>query len=277
MLQIGCNPSFPYRLVHKLLASALTVAFLMAGLSAFRWLWNDRRQSIMMALKTGVYLAAVLVPVQILVGDLHGLNTLQYQPAKVAAMEGLWETRSDVPLVLFAVPDEENETNRFELTIPSVASYILKHNTHEEIRGLKDFEDRPPVATVFYSFRIMVGIGFLMLVVSWYCACRLWRHNNLDKMGANSLAVMTFSGWIAVLSGWYVTEVGRQPFLVQDVLRTEDAVTPVSGSMVGLSLALYLVLYVVLLVAYVGTLFYMARGGEKESKIKMDLQQGGVQ
>lgn len=261
-VQIIFNPSFPYRFTHMMLASGLTVAFLVAGLSAFRWLRNDRKKSVMLAMITGVYMAAALIPVQIIVGDQHGLNTLKHQPAKIAAMEGVWETETHVPLLLFALPDEEKQMNHFEIGIPNLASYILNQDLTIPIEGIKSFDDAPPVAPVFFAFRIMVGIGLLMLVVSWYCFYRLHRYKNTDRLGATALACMTFSGWIAVLAGWYVTEIGRQPFLVYGVLRTEDAVTDVSGSMVGLSLIMYLILYAALLAAYIGTLFYLARKGD---------------
>ena len=152
------NPSFPYRLVHMLLASGLTAAFLIAGLSALRYLAGDRSQSMWKALRTGVFLGAMLIPIQIFVGDMHGLNTLEHQPQKVAAMEANWETRGNVPLVLFAWPDEEARTNRFELSIPSGASLILTHRFDGVVPGLNDFVgNHPPVAPVFLAFRIMVG------------------------------------------------------------------------------------------------------------------------
>jgi cytochrome d ubiquinol oxidase subunit I len=151
------TPSMPYRLSHMLIASGLTVAFLLAGLSAYRWLRGDRGADVAAALRTGVVMAAVLAPTQLVVGDLHGLNTLEYQPAKVAAMEGNWETRGHVPLVLFAIPDEEARTNHFEIAIPSGASLILTHRADGEVPGLNDFMGKhPPVAPVFYAFRVMV-------------------------------------------------------------------------------------------------------------------------
>jgi cytochrome bd ubiquinol oxidase subunit I len=175
------NPSMPYRLAHMLLASGLTCAFLIAGLSAFRWLRQDRGPDVMAALRTGVAIGAVLIPVQIFVGDLHGLNTLQHQPAKVAAMEGNWETKGHVPLLLFALPNEATRSNDFEIGIPGGASLILKHEFAGVVPGLNDFVApdgtrlHPPVAPVFFAFRIMVGIGMLMLAVSWFAGWQLWR------------------------------------------------------------------------------------------------------
>ncbi len=259
------NPSMPYRFVHMSLASVLTVAFLIAGLSALRWLWGDRSAGMWKALRTGVFLAAGAIPLQILAGDLHGLNTLEHQPAKVAAMEGNWETRGNVPLVLFAVPDEAARENRFEIAIPSGASLILTHHLDGEVPGLNDFvaEDgtvlHPPVAPVFYAFRVMVGVGMLMLVVSWAVAWRLWRTGEPGLWGARVLAGMTFAGWIATLAGWYVTEIGRQPWLVTDVLPTGAAAADHPAPILGLSLAAYLAVYGALTLAYLGALTHLAR------------------
>ncbi|MEO1545023.1 MAG: cytochrome ubiquinol oxidase subunit I [Pseudomonadota bacterium] len=254
------NPSMPYRLTHMVLASGLTVAFLIAGLSAYRWLRNDRGADVMAALKTGVTLGAVLIPLQIVAGDMHGLNTLEHQPAKVAAMEANWETRGNVPLVLFAIPNAETRSNDFEISIPSGASWILKHEASGVVPGLNEFGDKiPPVAPVFFGFRIMVGIGMLMLLVSWYGAYRLWRRGDVDKPLAYALFVMTFSGWVATLAGWYVTEIGRQPWLVSGVLTTAQAAGPVTAGPIALTLTLYLALYVALLFAYISALYHLAR------------------
>ena len=162
------NPSFPYRLVHMLLASGLTVSFLIAGLSALRYLAGDRSDSMFKALRTGVFTAAILIPLQILAGDMHGLNTLEHQPQKIAAMEANWKTGPNVPLVLFAWPDEAAKENRFELAIPNGASLILRHSADGVVPGLDQFEgNHPPVLPLFIGFRVMVGIGFAMLAVSW--------------------------------------------------------------------------------------------------------------
>jgi len=269
-LAIVFNPSMPYRLVHMLIASGLTVAFLIAGLSAFRYLLGDRDGAVHVALKTGVTLAAILIPVQILVGDLHGLNTLEHQPQKVAAMEGNWETGPSKPLLLFALPDEAARENRFEIGIPNGASLILTHSPDGVVPGLDDYvaEDgtplHPPVAKVFWSFRVMVGIGMLMLVVSWTCLWFAWRREAFfdDRLGRwvlRALVAMSFSGWIATLAGWYTTEIGRQPWLVQGVLKTEAAVAAVPGGMVAGTLALYLIVYALLTAAYIFVLFHLAR------------------
>lgn len=259
-LQIIFNPSFPYRFTHMLIASGLTAAFLVAGISAYRWLRNDRTPAVMAALKTGVYAAAMLIPVQIFVGDLHGLNTLEHQPQKVAAMEGLWETKQGAPLVLFALPNEETRTNDFAIEIPKLASLILTHEWDGELKGLNNFiGNHPPVAPVFWAFRIMVGTGLLMLAVSWIATFYLWRKHDIIKPLAIILVPMAFSGWVATVAGWYVTEIGRQPWLVTGVLKTTDAISDVPAPIIGISLSMYLGIYLVLMTAFITTLFYMCR------------------
>jgi cytochrome bd ubiquinol oxidase subunit I len=254
------NPSMPYRVIHMLLASGLTAAFLIAGISAYRLLRGDHKPAPRLALKTGIYAAAVLIPLQILAGDLHGLNTLEHQPAKIAAIEAVWETETGAPFTVFAVPDEAARTNRFALEIPKAGSFILTHDWNGEVRGLNEFEGaHPPVKPVFFSFRVMVGMGLLMLLVSWSCSWWLLRRRELPRAWLKILVGMGFSGWIAILAGWFVTEIGRQPYLVSGVLKTSDAVTAVAPANVGFSLAIYLSLYTVLLAAYIRTLFVMAR------------------
>ncbi|MBT1064713.1 cytochrome ubiquinol oxidase subunit I [Bowmanella sp. Y26] len=254
------NPSFPYRLAHMLLASGLTASFLMAGLSAYRIYRGDTKRAPRLALKTALTFAAILMPLQILVGDLHGLNTFKHQPQKVAAMEGVWETEQGAPLLLFAIPDEAQRTNHFAIGIPNMASLILTHEMDGEIRGLNEFiGEHPPVKPVFYGFRIMVGIGMLMLLVAWVGSYQLWRKGQLSPWMLKTTMAMTFSGWLATLAGWYVTEIGRQPYLVSGVLRTADAVTDIASGNVLLTFVLYISLYAFLLVAYIRTLMLMAR------------------
>ena len=271
-LAIIFNPSMPYRLTHMLLASGLTVAFLLAGLAAFRWLRGDRGGEVRATLQTGVFLGAALIPAQILVGDMHGLNTLEHQPAKVAAMEGNWETGPNVPLLLFAWPNEETRTNDFAIGVPNGASLILKHSADGVVPGLNDFvaEDgtvkHPPVAPVFFGFRVMVGIGMLMLGASWLAVWLIWRRGLAGGFDGTwigrpllwLLTAMTFSGWIATLAGWYVTEIGRQPWLVTGVMTTAEAVSATPAPMVGLSLAMYLTVYAALLAAYIAVVFHLA-------------------
>lgn len=205
-------------------------------------------------------MAAVLAPLQAIAGDLHGVNTRDYQPAKLAAMEGLWETEKGAPLVLFAIPDATARENRFEVAIPKLGSLIATRDINGKIVGLNDFEGvHPPVAAVFYSFRIMVGIGVLMLIIGLYGAWRVWRKQALSDTFLKILLAMTFSGWVATVAGWYVTEIGRQPWLVQGVLKTIDAVAELPPSHVALTLTAYLVTYAFLLTAFIFSLFYLAR------------------
>lgn len=254
------NPSMPYRFTHMLLASFLTVGFLMAGLSAYRWLRGDRVPAVLAAMRTGAMVGAVLIPVQIFVGDLHGLNTLEHQPQKIAAIEGIWTTERGAPLTLFGFPDEEQRTTHAAVKVPKLASLILTHDLDGELQGLDAFPDaHPPVAPVFWAFRIMVGIGMAMLLVGAWSAWRLRRGGEPSTWLARALVAMSFSGWVAVLAGWYTTEIGRQPWLVQGVLSTADAASAVPAPMIGATLAGYLVLYAALLSAYISVLFYMAR------------------
>jgi cytochrome d ubiquinol oxidase subunit I len=264
------NPSFPYRMTHMLLASGLTASFLLAGISAYRWLKGDRAKDVMAALRSGVMVAAVLIPVQILVGDMHGLNTLQHQPAKLAAMEGIWETQQGVPAVLFAIPDQATQSNKFEIAIPKLASFYLTHDWNGEVKGIKDFAEHPPVGPVFWAFRIMVGVGLLMLAVSWFASYELKFKNTLSRRTAMVLVAMTFAGWVALVAGWYVTEIGRQPWLVHGVLTTAQAASQVPAGNIALSLAMYLTLYAALLSAYVSVVFYLAKKateGSEESRL----------
>jgi cytochrome d ubiquinol oxidase subunit I len=254
------NPSFPYRFTHMMLASGLTVAFLLAGISAFRWLKNDRGADVNATLRTGLYVAALLIPIQIVVGDLHGLNTLQHQPAKIAAMEGIWETQRGAPAVLFALPDAATQTNRFEISIPKLASFYLTHDWNGEVKGIKDFGDKhPPVAPVFWAFRIMVGVGLLMLAVSWFSVWQTRKQQAIRPWLARVLVAMTFAGWVALVAGWYTTEIGRQPWLVHGVLTVAQAASDVPAPHIALTLALYLTLYLALLVAYISVVFHLAK------------------
>ena len=261
--EVVFNPSFPYRLVHMLLASGLTMAFLVAGVAAWQLLKNKANASTGKSLRFGLTVGAVLIPLQILAGDFHGLNTLQHQPAKVAAMEGIWETQRGAPLLLFAVPDQEARANHFEIGIPKGAALILKHDADGELQGLNDFAGaHPPVAPVFYAFRVMVGTGMLMLLASWgglwLLKRRGWNGAALPRPVLGGLALMAFSGWTATVAGWYVTEVGRQPWIVQGLLRVDEVASTVPGSHIAFTLALYLTVYLALLVAYVSVVKHMA-------------------
>ena len=270
-LAIIFNPSFPYRLSHMVIASGLTAAFLVAGISAYRLLKGDDKKAPKLTLKIALTVAMFLTPLQIFIGDMHGLNTLEHQPQKIAAMEGVWHTEKGAPLLLFAIPDEQEKTNHFELAIPNMASFILTHDLQGEIKGLNEFEgDHPPVAPVFYAFRVMVGVGMLMLLISWAGRIQLWRDKPLPRWLLQALVAMSFSGWLATLAGWYVTEIGRQPWLVTGILTVKDAATDIAPGNVALSLSLYLILYVVLMTAYLHTLFTMAKRAVEIEEITDD-------
>ncbi len=259
--QVIFNPSFPFRLTHMLLASGLTASFVIAGLSAWRLLRAAGDVSARRTLRTGLVLAAVLAPLQIFAGDLHGLNTLEHQPAKIAAIEAIWKTARGVPLVLFAVPNEEQRRNDFAIEIPRLASVILGHDPEAELKGLDAFApDTAPVAPVFFAFRIMVGVGVLMLVVAWI---GVWvtRHGTPPRWFLWTCAGFTFAGWIATLAGWLVTEIGRQPWLVTGVLKTADAVGRISGAELGASLTGYVAIYALMFIAYMVVLTHLAGEG----------------
>ena len=209
----------------------------------------------------------MLIPLQIAVGDMHGLNTLRHQPQKIAAIEGVWNTGRGAPLLLFAVPDDRARRNHFEIGIPKLASLILTHDADGEIKGLNEFRDRhPPALPLFFAFRVMVGVGMLMLLTSWLAWWTYrragWQPARLPRWLLQGLAAMTFSGWVATLAGWYVTEIGRQPFIVFGLLRTADVASAVPAPMIALTLAMYIAMYLALITAYVAVLAYMAQKDE---------------
>jgi len=240
------NASFPYRFAHMVVAAYLTTAFVIGGVSAW-YLWKKRHEAqarIMFAM--AMLMAVFVAPAQLFIGDLHGLNTLQHQPAKVAAMEGIWETEKGAALRLFGWPDEEAEETLYAIEIPKLASLILTHDAEGEIKGLKSWpkEDRPPVAAVFWSFRVMVAIGMAMILTGVIAAVLHFRKRLFDTRWFQLWCMMlTPSGFVAVLAGWFVTEIGRQPYTVYGVLRTSDSVSPVDGAHVAISLAAFVVVY----------------------------------
>ncbi len=258
-MEVIFNPSFPYRLAHMLLACLITAAFLVTGISSWRMVQKVDGPATIKVFRTGVFLAMILTPLQLFVGDLHGLNTFEHQPAKVAAIEGVWETEKGAPLLLFAWPNEDTRSNDFAVGIPRMASLILTHEWDGEIRGLDEFENaHPPVPIVFWSFRVMVGTGMLMILCSWWAGITLLRKKEPSKNLLLVLSAMTFSGWVATLAGWYVTEVGRQPWIVYGELGVADVVAPHGPSTVFLTLVSYALLYGFLLVAYIATLRYLS-------------------
>jgi cytochrome bd ubiquinol oxidase subunit I len=246
------NPSFPLRYGHMVLGCYLTTAFAVAGMSAWMLLRHPHdapeaklaasRRSLSMAL----WFATIFVPVQILIGDLHGLGVLKYQPTKLAAIEGNWDRMANMPLRLFAIPDEVAETNHYEIGIPTIGSWVLTHAFDGIVPGLKEVprDERPPVWPVFFSFRIMVGIGFAMLGIGlWSLYLRLKGTLFTNRTFLTAAMIMTPSGFGAVLFGWFTAEIGRQPWVVYGHLRTADAVSPVSAQAVGATLIIFIVVY----------------------------------
>ncbi len=261
-LQVIFNPSFPYRFTHMLLASGLTAAFVIAGLSAWRLLRAPADASALGTLRTGVVIAAVIAPLQIFAGDQHGLNTLAHQPAKIAAMEALWNTERGAPLVLFALPNAETRHNDFAIEVPKGASLILTHDPNGEVKGIDAFApDTPPVALVFFAFRIMLAMGVLMLALAWTGAWVLRQGKAPPRWLLWMLAGGTFSGWVATLAGWLVTEIGRQPWLVTGILRTSQAVGRIPEAALGASLTGYVFVYALMLGAYMVVITHLAGKG----------------
>ncbi|MFZ3321388.1 MAG: cytochrome ubiquinol oxidase subunit I [Usitatibacter sp.] len=261
-MQVIFNPSFPYRMTHMLIASGLTAAFVIIGLSAWRMLKESADSGARRTLRVGLLTAAILAPVQLFVGDQHGLNTLEHQPAKIASMEALWKTTREMPLVLFAIPNEKEKRNDFAIEVPYAGSLILLHSMDGEVKGVEAFEpDRPPVTPLFFAFRAMVGLGMLMLVLSWYGTWATRKGRPVPRWLLWTFAGATFSGWIATLCGWIVTEIGRQPWLVTGILRTKDAAGEATGAELGVSLTAYALTYAGLFIAYMIVLTHMARQG----------------
>ena len=253
------NPSFPYRFFHMLVASLLTTAFLVAGVSAWRALKKVDGPATWKIMRTGIVVAAVMAPLQIFIGDLHGLNTLEHQPAKVAAMEAIWETEQGAPFTIFALPDEDTRSNRYAIEVPYAASLILTHELDGEVKGLNEFVgEHPPVPIVFWSFRVMLAVGGLMVLVSWWAAWAMRGGREPSRAVLAALSAMTFSGWVAVLAGWYVTEIGRQPWIVDGLITVKEVVADHSQATVGGTLFGYILLYVFLLASYIGALRNLA-------------------
>jgi cytochrome d ubiquinol oxidase subunit I len=246
-IKIIFNPSFPYRFLHMVTASYLTTAFVVGGIGAY-YLWQNRHvKHARVMLGMAMIMAIFVAPIQAVMGDFHGLNTLKHQPAKVAAMEGIWETEQGAPLKLFGWPDQEEENTKYAIEIPKLSSLILTHDLNGEVKGLKEWpkDARPPVAWVFWSFRVMVGIGVLMIFTGVTAAILYLRKQLFNKRWFQLWCMaMTPSGFVAVLVGWFVTEIGRQPYIVYGVMATAEAVSPVMGSQVALSLLAFIFSYV---------------------------------
>jgi cytochrome d ubiquinol oxidase subunit I len=262
------NPSFPYRLLHMTLAAFITTCFVIGGVSAVYLLRNRHKEAALLQLKLAIVFGAIAVPLQIFAGDLHGLNVREHQPIKLAAIEGHWETHKGAPLVLWAVPDEKSESNSQVIEVPRLGSLILTHEWDGEVRGLKSFPraERPPVAPVFYAFRVMVAIGLFMLsLLAW--SLWQWRRNALhSKLLLRLWMVMTPAGFIAVLAGWYTTEIGRQPYIIYGLLRTADAASAVSSASVLTSLLVFGGVYLFVFTSGVWYLLKLLRKGPQPAE-----------
>jgi cytochrome bd ubiquinol oxidase subunit I len=244
--EIIFNPSFPYRLAHMLNAAYLTTAFAVIAVGARYLLAGRHLEEARIMLRMGIGLAAILAPLQLFIGDQHGLNTLKHQPTKIAAMEAHWDGSKPGDFHIFAWPDAKAEKNHFEISIPRGSSLIITHDPNGLFPGLKDVppEERPPLLNVFFGFRIMLAIGFFMIASALYGAFLMWRGQLFEtRWFLRIVAQSWWVGFVAVLAGWTVTESGRQPWLVHGVLRTADAISPVPGSSIAATLALFVVVY----------------------------------
>ncbi len=247
-LQVIFNPSFPYRLVHMVLAAYLTTAFVVGAVGAWHLLRDRRSEAARVMFSMAMWMATLVAPVQIVAGDAHGLNTLEHQPEKIAAIEGHWETSRGMPLFLFGWPDMEREETRFALGVPRLGSLILTHSWNGEVRGLKEWpkDQRPNSTVIFWTFRVMVGLGMLMALAGVVALYLRWRGQLYDTPLFHRAAVaMAPAGFVAILCGWITTEMGRQPWVVHGLLRTADALSPVPAHNVAASLAAFVVVYLI--------------------------------
>ncbi|MDB5854379.1 MAG: cytochrome ubiquinol oxidase subunit [Herminiimonas sp.] len=272
-LHVIFNPSFPYRFAHMMIAAYLTTSLVVLATGA-RYLLEKRfEQQAKTMVRMGLGMVILLTPIQILVGDLHGGNTAEYQPVKVAAIEGHWDGSQPAGLVLFGWPDSTSESNRAEIAIPKLGSLIIKHDANGLFPGLKDFSrgDRPPVLPLFFMFRLMVGLGLLMLAIAVVGAV-LWRRGKLfeTRWFLGPLRFCWPLGFVAILAGWMVTEIGRQPWLAYGILRTADASSPISVATVAVSLGLFVLVYCVVFSMGVMYIAGMIRKGPDSSLTAME-------
>jgi cytochrome d ubiquinol oxidase subunit I len=270
-LAVIFNPSFPYRLAHMVVAAFLATALVVGASGAWHLLRGRNTPAVRMMFSMAMWMLLAAAPIQAMIGDAHGLNTLEHQPAKIAAMEGHWENRpgESVPLLLFGWPDMQAETTRYAVGIPKLGSLILTHSLDGQVPGLKDFprEDRPPAAVIFWSFRAMVGLGLLMITLAGLALLTRWRKRLFDARWLHRFALlMGPAGLAAILAGWITTEVGRQPWVVYGVMRTADAVSSHKAAPVALTLAIFVVVYFVVFGA--GTMYglRLIRKGPQEGE-----------
>jgi cytochrome d ubiquinol oxidase subunit I len=274
------NPSFPYRLVHMLMAAYLTTAFVVGGVGAYHLLKNNLNPCARTMLSMALWMATIVAPLQMIAGDLHGLNTLKYQPAKIAAMEGHYETQRGAPLILFGLPDDDKAETKYRIEIPKLGSLILTHDMNGEVKGLKEWPkaERPPAEIIFWTFRIMVGIGMLMIAIGLYS---LWlRYKNQlynSSIFHRALMIVSPIGFVAVICGWITTEVGRQPYTVYGLLTTAQSVSPIDAPAVSASLFAFIVTYFVVFGAGVFYLFkqFNLTPGMTDKK-ELGVKQNGV-
>lgn len=277
-LAVIFNPSFPYRLAHMLTAAYLATALFVGASGAWHLLRGNDNPMVRRMLSMAMWMLLAVAPLQVLIGDQHGLNTLEHQPAKVAAMEGHWENTpgQGVPLILVGWPDQQAEVTRWKVEIPNLSSLILTHSWDGHYPGLKEFapEDRPPVAVVFWTFRTMVGLGMLMVTLGLWAAWRRWRGRLYEgRWFLRFATLMGPSGLIAILAGWYTTEIGRQPWIIHGVMRTSEAVSDHSALTMSVTLVTFVVAY--LIVFGIGTRYMLKLVGKGPEAGEDDPATGG--
>ena len=276
--QIVFNPSFPYRLVHMVLAAYLTTAFVVAGVAGWHLLNDSTHLPSRRMFSMAMWMAIVVTPVQILAGDFHGLNTLEHQPVKIMAMEGHYDSyEKGAPLILFGIPNTEEKRIDYALQIPKLSSLILKHDLNAPLDGLDTVPDdlEPPVAIVFFSFRIMIGIGFAMLAVGLWALWRRWKQSLYEDRWLHRTSVlMGPAGFVAVLAGWITTEVGRQPYTVYGLLRTSDSLAPVAAPAVATSLIAFIIVYFFVFGA--GTFYLLRMMSKAPGTLNLGLHDGPI-
>ena len=281
-LAVIFNPSFPYRLVHMTLAAYLTTAFVVGAVGALHLLRDRKNPASRMMFSMAMAMATVVAPLQIAAGDAHGINTLEHQPAKIAALEGDFETRSPDPLILFGWPNMKTEHTDYAIEIPYLGSLILTHTLDGGIKGLKEFPaaERPNSTVIFWSFRLMVGLGMAMAGLGlWSLVLRLRRRLYDSSLLLRAAVVMGPSGFIAVLAGWITTEVGRQPYTVYGLLRTVDSVSPIAAPAVGGSLIAFVIVYFALFstgVFYILRLMNAAPGAATATPLEGETRTAGI-